>query len=69
MSVISDALKHGHDIYVCAECVKAEGGTAVEGHIASTHDGECRQCGRSTWLTPLTDWKWPGRMTQLRRKL
>ena len=71
MSAISDALKHGHDIYVCAECVKAEGGTAPEGHIGTAHDGDCRQCGKRSWLTPLTDWNWPGRagrMMRLRRE-
>lgn len=72
MSVISDALKHGHDIYACDDCIKAEGGVAPEGHLSSAHEGECRQCGKSTSLTPLTDWNWPGRAgrrMRIRREL
>lgn len=72
MSVISDALKHGHDIYVCAACAEAEGGTWPKGHLATWSDGVCRQCDERKPRAALTDWQWPGRagrMMRLRREL
>jgi hypothetical protein len=62
MSVIRDALKHGHDISVCRDCAKAAGGIWPAGHLATQSVGLCRECERERPTCSLSDWSWPGRI-------
>lgn len=61
MSVIADALKHGHDISICRECAVAAGGQWPAGHLATQYEGRCQSCDREAGLCSLSDWQWPGR--------
>lgn len=69
MSIISEALKKGEDIYICAACAKAEGGVWPPGHAATWNVGKCDQCGKDDSICALSDWDWPGRKRTLDREL
>lgn len=67
MSVISDAVKHGHDISICGECARNARAQWPQGHVATFHEGECRECGKVTAVCATSDWDWSGKAGRLMR--
>ena len=59
MEIISDAIKHGHNISVCKSCAEMAGGKFPPGHVAATRQGECRACEFMRPLLFLSDWDFP----------
>ena len=44
--------------YICRKCVKKFEAEVVEGHICTSHFGNCSFCNNQDWVVHTSDYAW-----------
>lgn len=51
--------RHDPYDYICHQCAQADGANWPEGHVATSHMGECCSCHDMKNVCAVSDWRWP----------